>query len=48
MPAPEGVELSFPEDGGYVFPGGLTTLQIDRAEDRGRYWEPNVWMHHTL
>jgi hypothetical protein len=44
----EWTAMSFPEDGDYVFPGGLTTLQIDRAEDRGRYWEPNVWMHHTL
>ncbi len=41
-------EMSFPESGDYWFPGGLALLHIDRAEDSGRYWEPNVWMHHPL
>lgn len=36
----------FPESGEYVFPEGLAPVHIDRAEDRGRYWEPNVWMVH--
>ena len=40
--------MSFPEDGDYWFPGGLATVGIDRAADTGRYWEPNVWMHHPL
>jgi hypothetical protein len=40
--------LSFPESGDYWFPGGLATLHVDREEDRGSYWEPNVWMHHRL
>jgi hypothetical protein len=40
--------LTFPEDGDYWFPGGLTTLTVDHAEDQGRYFEPNVWMHHRL
>lgn len=40
--------LEFPETGQYWFPGGLATLAVDRAEDRGRYCEPNVWMHHRL
>ncbi len=40
--------LAFPESGSYWFPGGLTTVSIDRAQDRGRYFEPNVWMHHRL
>jgi GNAT superfamily N-acetyltransferase len=44
----EWTAMSFPEDGDYVFPGGLTTLRIDCTEGRGRYWEPNVWMHHPL
>jgi hypothetical protein len=39
--------MRFPESGAYWFPGGLTTLAIDREADRGRYWEPNVWMHHS-
>ncbi len=38
--------MVFPERGEYVFPGGLTTLEIDRESDEGRYWEPNVWMRH--
>jgi GNAT superfamily N-acetyltransferase len=40
--------MSFPESGDYWFPGGLTTVSIDREADRGRYWEPNVWMTHAL
>ena len=41
-------EMSFPEDGDYWFPRGLSTVTIDHAADRGSYWEPNVWMHHSL
>jgi hypothetical protein len=40
--------LAFPESGAYWFPGGLATVDIDRSADRGRYFEPNVWMHHRL
>jgi hypothetical protein len=36
--------ITFLESGGYVFPDGLTTVHIDRSQDRGSYWEPNVWM----
>lgn len=39
-------QLSFPESGEYWFPRGLAPLTIDRDADQGRYWEPNVWMHH--
>ena len=42
----EWVGMRFPEDGEYVFPGGLAPLTIDSGT--GRYWEPNVWMHHVL
>ena len=38
--------LAFPESGDYVFPEGLATVRIDRAADRGSYWEPNVWLIH--
>ncbi|HSE55816.1 MAG TPA: hypothetical protein VLA97_12585 [Nocardioidaceae bacterium] len=38
--------LPFPESGDYVFPEGLAVVHIDRAADRGSYWEPNVWMVH--
>jgi len=34
--------------GDYVVPGALTTVRIDRARDRGRYVEPNVWMLHPV
>jgi GNAT superfamily N-acetyltransferase len=39
-------EMAFPESGEYVIPGGLAPLTIDREDDLGRYWEPNVWMRH--
>jgi hypothetical protein len=42
------VDLPFPESGDYVFPGGLTTVVIDREADLGSYWEPNVWMRHAV
>jgi GNAT superfamily N-acetyltransferase len=44
----EWTEMSFPESGTYVFPHGLAPLGIDRDDDRGRYWEPNVWMRHPV
>jgi hypothetical protein len=36
--------MTFPEDGEYVFPFGLSPLRVDGGV--GRYWEPNVWMQH--
>jgi hypothetical protein len=39
-------EMAFPEDGDYVFPGGLAPLQVLRGT--GSYWEPNVWMRHDI
>jgi hypothetical protein len=44
----EWTALAFPESGDYWFPQGLATVAIDRDADRGRYWEPNVWMRHAL
>ncbi len=41
-------DMPFPESGDYVVPGALTPVSIDRESDRGRYVEPNVWMHHRL
>ena len=38
--------MAFPESDRYVFPEGLAPVRIDRAADRGFYWEPNVWMVH--
>jgi hypothetical protein len=44
----EWTQLPFPESGEYVFPHGLAPVAIDRDADAGRYWEPNVWMQHSL
>ena len=40
--------MEFPETGDYVFPAGLDLLHIDRQADTGSYWEPNVWVIHTI
>jgi hypothetical protein len=42
----EWVGMRFPEDGAYTFPGGLAPLTVEGGI--GRYWEPNVWMLHSL
>jgi hypothetical protein len=34
----------FPDSGA----GGLATVAIGRDAGTGAYWEPNVWMKHTL
>ena len=39
-------EMTFPEDGEYVFPAGLALLRV--RDGIGDYWEPNVWMLHNL
>ncbi len=39
-------ELTLPDDGEYVFPGGLAPLRV--RGDVGSYFEPNVWMLHDL
>jgi GNAT superfamily N-acetyltransferase len=44
----EWTEMAFPESGEFWFPGGLAPVTIDREQDRGSYWEPNVWMRHAL
>lgn len=36
--------MSFPEEGDYVFPGGLAPLRV--WDGQGDYWEPNVWVAH--
>jgi GNAT superfamily N-acetyltransferase len=40
--------MAFPGDGDYTFPAGLAPVTIDRSADRGSYWEPNVWVVHSL
>ena len=36
--------MAFPEDGQYIFPQGLATLEVSAGQ--GEYWEPNVWVLH--
>jgi hypothetical protein len=38
--------MTFPEDGEYVFPFGLSPLLVQ--DGVGSYWEPNVWMLHEV
>jgi hypothetical protein len=38
--------MRFPEDGDYVFPGGLAILEVRDAI--GTHFEPNVWMLHRV
>ena len=38
--------MSFPDSGDFVFPEGLAPVHIDKDQDLGTYWEPNVWMVH--
>lgn len=38
--------LRFPESGRYIVPGAFTPIRVDRARDRVRYDEANVWMRH--
>jgi hypothetical protein len=40
--------MEFPETGDYVFPAGLALLHVDRDRDAGEYWEPNIWVIHTI
>jgi len=39
-------EMTFPDDGEYVFPGGLAPLTV--RGQTGAYWEPNIWMQHDV
>jgi len=38
--------LCFPESGRYVVPGAFQPIAVDRARNRVRYEEANVWMLH--
>jgi hypothetical protein len=39
-------EMTFPEDGEYVFPRGLAPLRV--RDGVGLYFEPNIWVVHRL
>ena len=38
--------MPFPDDGEYVFPGGLATLTV--RDGVGTHVEPNVWLVHLV
>ena len=38
--------MAFPDDGAYVFPGGLAPLAVSGGV--GAYWEPNIWILHDV
>jgi hypothetical protein len=40
--------MRFPDDGPYTFPAGLAPVEVDHGRDLGCYWEPNVWIIHTV
>lgn len=40
--------MRFPESGDYVFPAGLATLHVDTEHNLGDYYEPNIWLIHTV
>jgi hypothetical protein len=42
------IDLPLPESGEYVFPHGLAPLEVDREADLGLYYEPNVWVSHSV
>ncbi|MGC9665875.1 hypothetical protein ACNTMW_04890 [Planosporangium sp. 12N6] len=44
----EWIDLPLPDSGGYVIPGGLAPLVVDRDADTGVYREPNVWVAHRI
>ena len=44
----EWTEMAFPESGEYVFPHGLVPLSVDREQNLGLYYEPNLWMVHRV
>jgi hypothetical protein len=44
----EWTQMAFPQSGEYWVPGGLATVKIDRDADSASYWEPNVWIVHTI
>jgi hypothetical protein len=40
--------MVFPESGQYIIEGACQPVRIERESDLGEYYDPNVWMKHTL
>ncbi len=41
-------DMALPESGRYVVPGACAPVEIDRENDIGTYFDPNVWIIHDL
>ena len=41
-------DMHFPASGEYVVEGALQPIMIDRANNVGRYEDPNLWMLHRI
>jgi hypothetical protein len=44
----EWTQMTFPESGLYVIPGGLQPVKINCEQNLGRYEDPNYWMKHVI
>jgi hypothetical protein len=44
----EWTSMHFRESGRYVIQGALQPIQIDRENDFGIYYDPNLWMENQL
>jgi hypothetical protein len=40
--------MAFPESGQYIIEGACEPVRIEHESDLGEYYDPNVWMKHTL
>lgn len=45
---PEWTGLEFPGSGSYIVPFAAAPVTIDRENDEGIYFDPNVWVVHTV
>ncbi|MEX1295435.1 MAG: GNAT family N-acetyltransferase [Candidatus Limnocylindrales bacterium] len=41
-------DMALPQSGRYVVPGACAPVEIDRENDIGTYFDPNVWIIHDL
>lgn len=41
-------QMKFPVSGDYVIPGALSTVNFSVEENKATYYQPNVWVKHSL
>jgi GNAT superfamily N-acetyltransferase len=41
-------KMKFPVSGDYVIPGALSTINFSIEEDKAIYYQPNIWLQHSL